>query len=141
MQMDALSPKIVLPFDRPLFTPPAPSRMDEPELVYDSDQGGDDSALYTHISVDKELLSNQIDSLLQEKEEVSLAQVIEVYPIKLGLAELIGYLSIAQDNPNAALQNQIPEPIFWNDADGNIHKADFCRIVYHCGTKEQAHDG
>lgn len=128
--IDALCPKIELLLDRPLFTPPAPSKIAEPELTYGDVQESDDCALYTHLAVDKNALSRQIDSLLQDKREVSLAQVVEAYPIRLGLAELIGYLSLAQENEAAMLQTEIEEPILWQDADGNMHKADFCRIVY-----------
>lgn len=140
-QIDALNPKLALPFDRPLFAPAAPIKMGGQDLAYGSDSEGDDHILYVHVSVDKTLLLRQIESMLQENDEVSLAQVIHSYPIKLGLAELIGYLSLVQDNPDAVMLPQINEPILWRDADGNTHKADFCRIVYRRNMKEQTVGG
>lgn len=140
-ELDALSPKFTLPFDRPLFTPTAPIKMNEHDLIYGNGNERDDSTLYTHVSVDKTLLLHRIESMLQVHDEVSLLQVIHSYPMKLGLAELIGYLSLVQDNPHAVMLPQINEPISWQDADGSTHKADFCRIIYRCNMKEQTLDG
>lgn len=140
-QLDAPSPKFTLPFDRPLFTPVPKIEMDEHDLSYGNDDEGDDHALYTHVSINKATLLKQIESLLQENDEVSLVQVIKAYPIKHGLAELIGYLSLVQDNPHSAILPSISEPILWQDSDGNTHKADFCRIVYRRNIKEHLSDG
>jgi hypothetical protein len=140
-QLDALGPKLALPFDRPLFTPAPTMEMDGRDLTYGNADEGDDSALYTHVSINKTVLLNQIESLLQENDEVSLVQVIEAYPIKQGLAELIGYLSLVQDNPHSAILPSVSEPILWQDLDGSIHKADFHRIVYRRNIKEQPSDG
>jgi hypothetical protein len=142
LELDAQSPKLILPFDRPLYIAPESLRMDDVELSYGDDSGGDHSALYSTISVDKTVLLRQIQHLTEDHDEVSLAQVITVYPIKLGLAELIGYLSLAQDQRvNAALMPHIYEPIRWQDSAGYTHKADFCRIVYRRNTEEMSRNG
>jgi hypothetical protein len=142
LELDAQSPKLVLPFDRPLYIPPEPLQMDEIELSYGDDSDGDHSALYSAVSVDKAALLWQIQRLLEDHGEVSLAQVTTVYPIKHGLAELIGYLSLAQERrANAVPIPHIGEPIRWQDSAGNTHKADFCRIVYRRSTEETDPNG
>ncbi|MEG2843318.1 MAG: DUF3375 domain-containing protein, partial [Ruthenibacterium sp.] len=104
MQMDALKPAIELPFDRPLFSPPLSNQIDTPNLTYGSETEADDCALYTHVSEDKTLLTQHIHTLLAQAQEVSLAQVVTAYPIQLGLAELLGYLSLSQKDVQVDLQ-------------------------------------
>lgn len=130
MDMDGTNSEITLPFDRPLFSPPVPSKIEEPTLVYGDVQEDDGCALYTHISVDKKLIESQIDQILQTKPIVSLAQIIETYPLKMGLAELMAYLSLAYEKKNTLLQTEIQEPIMWKEIDGTIYKANFCRVIY-----------
>lgn len=131
MEMDSIAPELSLPFDRPLFTPPAKVEFDEASnLEYGDRADSDDSALYSHISVDKDLLKSKIESLLEMQSEVTLAQVLEHFPISLGLAELLTYISIAQENPHNIIKTGITEPVFWTDSYGKVHRADFERIVY-----------
>ena len=130
VRMDSLSPELSLPFDRPLFTPPVQAAFAEMKLEYGDSDAAADSALYSHISVDRALLNRQIDSLLEKETKITLAQVVEAYPIQFGLAELVAYLVIAQYKPGSAIQTDVTEPIFWEDAHGIRHRADFGRITY-----------
>jgi hypothetical protein len=61
----------------------------------------DIDSLYTLINTKhinrKELLKN-IDALLNEKDVVTLKEVLDAYPISKGLAEVLGYISLVQTN-------------------------------------------
>lgn len=139
VHINAISPEINLPFDRPLFSPPIHAKFSEitPQRGGSED---DDSALYSHVSVDKKLLKNQILTVLEKQQEISLAQILKTYPIKMGLAELITYLVIAQSGDfNVVIQDDINEKIAWEDHGGNTHFANLGRIVY--SKKENTEDG
>lgn len=52
------------------------------------------SKLFSPYQIDKNLLLSRINNLLQTREQVTLKEVLEIYPITKGLAELIAYVSL-----------------------------------------------
>lgn len=138
MQMDSITADITLPFDRPLFTPPAKTAFSDDNPV-DGCSGQDATfALYSHISVNKDLLKRQIDGCLAEKEKITLADIVKAYPIKLGLAELMAYISLAFSEPNALIDVETNEQIYWKDMEGNMRVSDFFCITF---SRKQPHNG
>ena len=89
-------PSVNLPLERPLFTPPeivtttyppyhAPERI-APEILLE---------LFKAVSIDEGRLHDRIERLLMTRTEVTLAEVVNSYPIQQGIAEVIGYVGIA----------------------------------------------
>lgn len=54
--------------------------------------------LFNRFSINKTQLQQNITDLLKERNQVSLAEVIEKHPVEKGLAELLTYLSIASQS-------------------------------------------
>ena len=90
-------PEIEMSLERPLWTP-RPRVNFEQVLVEPA--VADISAeqletLYTQFFVDENLLREQIDALLEEQPQATLSDVLARYPLRKGLAELLGYFAIA----------------------------------------------
>ncbi|KAF5049246.1 hypothetical protein DSECCO2_441720 [anaerobic digester metagenome] len=130
MTIDNITPNIILPFDRLLFSPPKKVNIVDDDANY-GEQSDSDEALYSHISVDKEQLLSHIKLLIQNEKQVALAQVIEKYPLKYGLTELMTYLTLKDDKLNYTVDENITDSILWTNDENCIVKADLSRIVYY----------
>ncbi|MFF2832076.1 DUF3375 domain-containing protein [Cellulosimicrobium cellulans] len=96
MAIDAVAPDVVLPTERPLFTPRPTARLDSDHV-----EAGDDDfevdALYDQVHVDPERLARTVRATLTAPGgpgEVALADLLEAAPLEHGLAELVTYLSL-----------------------------------------------
>lgn len=91
------APAVHLVMDRPLWEPRAAIHLDlQPILMADGER--DDTSLqllYQQFSIDTSLLQRQIETLLESQSHCTLYEVLERFPVEKGLAEIIGYLSIA----------------------------------------------
>ena len=94
MEMEIL-PKVQLPMERRLFAPPKKTRLDSPELVAGDGTSGSIAAIFDQVVVDKEKLKANVQDCLNKQEQVTLAEVLAVHPLELGLAELLGYMVLA----------------------------------------------
>lgn len=88
---------IVLPFERPLYEPPAAADVEslippatEEELAAD--------LLFTQAFVDQVRLAGNIRAVLPERSSALLSDILEMYPIEQGAAEIVGYLALADDD-------------------------------------------
>jgi hypothetical protein len=129
MDIDGLKPDILLPMDRPLFSPPQrPEIKDDMVSVGIGDISAE--ALFSQVYVDKEELKGRIKQILQEQGFVSLAQVVTRFPLDLGLAELVTYLVIASESQQAYFNADDTEEICWRDESGKIRVARLPKIVF-----------
>ncbi len=85
---------ISLPMERKLFSPPLAQTL---TTKISNDFGGavDVSALFDEVFVDELQLKQNITKLLQTSKQVNLTQILAYFPLQLGVAELVSYLSIA----------------------------------------------
>ena len=70
----------------------------------------------------KELLNN-IDSILNEKDVVTLKEVLDVYPILKGLAEVLGYYSLVQTNDRFFIKQEVTEYLKFDSVNEKYLKA------------------
>jgi hypothetical protein len=70
----------------------------------------------------KELLNN-IDSILNEKDVVTLKEVLDVYPISKGLAEVLGYYSLVQTNDRFFIKQEVTEYLKFDSVNEKYLKA------------------
>ena len=127
--IDGITPELSLPLDRPLFTPPQ-----RPEIRDDVITAGDENIsteeLFTQVYVDKDKLKDRIGFLLQAQNSISLSEIIEHYPLELGLSELITYMVIAGDNENASFKADKQVQVQWQDENGKQKIARFDEIIF-----------
>jgi len=129
MELDDMAPAIALPMDRPLFSPPhKPDLDDRPPTTGDDDISAD--ALFDIVHVDKRRLQAQIWRALQRQDQIALADIVAEYPLERGLAELVAYLSIASDDSNSVIDDQLKTRIGWVDDEGTTRQATMPRVVF-----------
>lgn len=80
----------------------------------------DFSLLYRQFVVDKKKLESQIRQLLNDRQEISLGEVLAIYPVEKGLSEVVTYFSIATQQPRSSINDAEREWISLNDQDKKI---------------------
>jgi len=127
--IDAPAPSIQLPMERPLYSPPLKPVLDAEILSADASDIATD-ALYDQVTIDKPRLKAQIRQLLQNRPQVTLAEVVAKHPLQQGLAELVAYLSIAGSDRHALFDDDHPERVGWQDDDGRLRQANLPRVIF-----------
>lgn len=127
--LDEAAPVLDLPLERPLFSPPHKPRIRDRELATGvSDADAD--ALYEQVYVDRELLRSHVRRALQGRAQVSLAELVEQHPLALGLAELVTYLALASDDPDAVIDGAQTQHVRWVDAQGTTREAAMPLVIF-----------
>jgi hypothetical protein len=129
MQLDEPGPALDLPFERPLFHPPHKPRINAHELQTGSSDVEPD-ALYEQVYVDRELLRAHVRRVLQERAQVSLAELLELRPLELGLSELVAYLALASEDPESVIDASRTQSARWIDAQGMVREASMPLVVF-----------
>ena len=112
MQIDDTAADIELPMERPLHTPRHKPKIADLALAIDSPDV-DASALYSQIIVDKAALTRNIRHALQDRSQITLKEISERHPLAHGLAELVAYLQLGNDQFKAVIDEATPEVISW----------------------------
>ncbi|MBB5348552.1 DUF3375 domain-containing protein [Desulfoprunum benzoelyticum] len=119
---------VELPLERPLYRPPLRPLI--AELVVDEgDADIDTAALYAHVVVDRAELTANIRQELQDRSQISLAEVVARHPLRHGLAELVAYLQLAGDWPRTAVDDDVQEQVCWQLEAGVMRRATLPRII------------
>ncbi|MBN2648058.1 MAG: DUF3375 domain-containing protein [Thiotrichales bacterium] len=127
MQLELPKFDLNFPMERSLFRPPLLQDLSV-QVEADSGQAVDVSALFEEVFVDELVLKEQISQLLQSRRQVNLQDVLTAFPLQLGVAELVGYLSIASQNDvdapwQALVDDTHPQLLHWQDLSGKEHQA------------------
>lgn len=93
MELDALAPDVVLPFERPMYRPQAKAPIDSDSIELSGEEA-DPSALFSRTRVDRRALASNVSAMLRTDRQVSLSSVVDRFGLSLGLAELVAYLSL-----------------------------------------------
>lgn len=126
--------EINLVMNRKLFKPPMPQQLPE-SLNEDKGLEVDVSSLFEEVFVDEEQLKLNIVKLLQAAPQINIEQILSKFPLKLGVAELVSYLSIAtQQNIDngwqALLDDENTVVVSWQDLTGKQHKSSIPNIIF-----------
>jgi hypothetical protein len=107
------APAVEMPLERQLWEPAATSRFDHRPLT----QGqanlaeADLNSLSHQVYVNEQQLRRNIDTLLERRPSVTLADVVRSYPIERGLTEVITYLSIAAKSRHHRIDTDVHDTI------------------------------
>ncbi|MEO1172525.1 MAG: DUF3375 domain-containing protein, partial [Myxococcota bacterium] len=105
-----LKPEFDLPLMRGIFVPPKPVVVSVGPLE-SGESGASLAALYEQSHVDEARLRDSIRRALRDQSVVSLAKVVEEFPVQQGVAELLGYLKIATNDPHARIEEEATETV------------------------------
>jgi hypothetical protein len=130
MPIDALSPEIKLPFDRPLF---APRWKPTVEFSVIEEYFGDTpmDALFMQMYIKREKLEENILRALRSRDKVDLSEILPQHPIEQGLSELIAYVELSdktvdeEDEIRSATANEAQDTAVysWVDENGELKAA------------------
>lgn len=127
-EIDGTAPAIVLPMERPLYKRAASTPIDSSVDVGEVDV--DPEAMFEQVHVDRARLASGVRRALQHRSQVGLPELLRDNPLEHGLAELVGYLSLADDTFGVVFDEGTREQVGWRDADSRERVATLPRVTY-----------
>lgn len=120
---------VTLPFERPLYelTRQVPIH-DDVDVAEDLDVDAD--ALFTQFHVDPLRLTDNIDSVLTDAGQATLADIADAFPLQQGLAELVTYFQVASESPWATINSDRSETLSWTKPNGSLREAIVDQIIF-----------
>ena len=123
------APAVELPMERPLHAPAIKLALDSAALVA-GDEDLDAGALFSQFVVDKAALARHVRQSLQQRSQITLAELLALRPIEQGLAELLAYLSLAGEQGSAVFDESVEDRVSWPARDGRIKTARLPRVIF-----------
>ena len=122
MEVDAPGIAIALPFERPLYDARPTARVDS-MLGPAEDEQIDVSSLFVQTFVDQARLADNIRTLLPERSSTLLSDILDFYPVEQGVAEILGYLALAEEDVTVTLDETEEVVVDYRDPDGRTRRA------------------
>lgn len=122
MDIAGMGADIVLPMERPLFTPPVRVQLADTVPVLGLDDI-DLARLYDRRVVDKARLTAAIATALRHRPQLTLRDLLQDAPLQEGLAELVAYLDLAHRGGGddeafrAAVDGSVEDTVTWDSCD------------------------
>ena len=129
MHLDASSPAVRLPLERPLYAPVRKARISS-DTVRDADEETDTAALFEQVYVDPEPLRGGVRQALRNQPQVGLTDLVARYPLRQGMAELVTYLSLRDEAFAVVFDEARREQITWHTAEGRERTATLPQVTY-----------
>lgn len=129
MSLDAASPTVTLPLERPLYSPPVKPAIEDRKLV-EGEVDIDTRALFEQFYVDKERLRTRLRRALQTRQQVSLSELLDDHPLEQGLAELVAWLSLATGEASGVVDEKRPQRVTWQEANGRTRQATLPTVIF-----------
>lgn len=92
LEIDEPGIAIALPFERPLYAPPVAAEVDS--LIPPTTVDVDAEVLFTQTFIDHARLIANIESAMPRNTTALLTDIVAMYPIEQGAAEIVGYLAL-----------------------------------------------
>jgi len=116
MEIDATAVDVGLPFERPLYSPQRQTLINSVDVAL-GEPAFDALVLYEQVHVDLDELSRTVRAGLLGHDQVALGDLIERRPLEQGLAELVGYLSLADPAYAVVFDEGRREQLDWQSGD------------------------
>jgi hypothetical protein len=117
--LEDLQPTLALPFERSLLVPTQKARFDTAAIAV-GDAAFQVDALFAQHHVDEAQLRAHVRTLLRDRPQVTLAEVIAARPLTQGLAELVAYWQLACKDRSALVDEAARQRI--ELAEGDRHR-------------------
>jgi hypothetical protein len=128
-EMAGTAPHVVLPMERPLYSPPAKVAIEESRVV-PGEPDVDTSLLFEQVHVDRERLARAVRRQLQSRDQVGLVELLEVEPVEQGLAEIIGYLALEDGGFDVTFDESARQQVTWATPEGVVRSATVPAVTY-----------
>ncbi|HWH28072.1 MAG TPA: DUF3375 domain-containing protein [Mycobacteriales bacterium] len=113
---------IALPFERPLYDARPAAEVDS-MLAPAEDEQLDVSTLFTQTFVDAARLADNIRAVLPERSSTLLSDILDFYPVEHGAAEILGYLSLTDEDLEVTLDETDETVVDYLGPDGSRRRA------------------
>ena len=110
------NPNIYLPLERKLGEKPEVNifTAKAEQALHGIEELDELSKIYRADLIDKRILLNNINQLLQERDQVTLQEVIDVNGISKGLAEVLAYVTLVNTSPKFFINESATESVLFN---------------------------
>ena len=129
MALDEPAPRVELPMERPLFSPPVTPRIEQ-QVLEAGEAEGDVEALFDQAYVDRARLQQRVRRALQTREQISLAALLQEHPLEQGLAELVVYLALATEDHRSVIDETRQQTVYWRDHHGVARSATLPQVIF-----------
>lgn len=123
------SPGIELPMERPLHVPPLKIALDAGAITA-GDEDLDAAVLFSQFVVDKAALAQHVRQSLQQRTQITLAELVDSKPLQQGLAELVAYMSLAAERGRTVIDDTVEDRVSWVSRGGEHKQAHLPRVIF-----------
>ena len=128
-ELDAASPAVVLPMERPLYAPVRKTPIDSGSVLPPEEEA-DPTVLFDQVYVDPGPLRRGVLRALYREPQVGLTELVREQPLQHGLAELVAYLSLTDEGFRVVFDESRTEQLRWHDPDGRERVATLPRVTF-----------
>lgn len=128
-EINALSPSIDLLMERPLYSAPVKTLLNNLKLEA-GDTALDTDVLFSQVRIDKAALISHIRQSLQTRAQVSLVELLSTRPLQQGLGELVAYLQLASVAAQSLVDEDTLDTVRWTSSDGKERSASMPRVIF-----------
>jgi flagellar motility protein MotE (MotC chaperone) len=128
LELDVPGLPIALPMERPLYVVRESAEVDSMLAPVDAEEL-DLTALLAQTFVDRTRLADNLRALVPEGSAATLSDIVAVHPIEQGAAEIVGYLSIDEDDLRLDMDESVETVIDYVDAEGSSRRVRMPRVT------------
>lgn len=128
IEIDEPGLAIVLPFERPLYDVRPPATVDS-RVGPVEDEPLDMNALIGQRFVDTARLADNIRAVVPARSSAQLSDIIELYPIEQGAAEIVGYLALSDEDLSIELDETEETLLDYADDSGRSRRARLPKVT------------
>ncbi len=128
-ELDATSPSVALPMERPLYTPPLFTGVESRLNAVDTDDTVDLQSLFEQVYVDSARLASTVRTALSSTDQASLLTVLRDHPATHGVAELVGYLGLVEDDFELVIDTDVEDAVLVSEPSGSASSGGGERLV------------
>ena len=110
-----------MPFVRPLHSSQPPARVDS--LIAPAEvEPADYEALFSQRFIDTAALASNIRAVVPPRSRVDLAEILTLFPVEDGVAEILGYLSLSGEEIDVEMHDDQEMTIDYTDPAGTMRR-------------------
>lgn len=128
LEIDLPGIRIALPFERPLYNTAPVAEVDS--LLAPVDEAAlDVTALFAQTFVDSARLADNIRAVLPARTSTELSEILELYPLEQGVAEILGYLALSADDLVVSCDDSEESVLDYRDLGGEWRRARMPKVT------------
>lgn len=128
LEIDEPGLPISLSFERPLYSAQPDARVDS-FIAPEAEAATDYEALFAQRFVDSARLAGNIRAIVPPRSTAELTDIITLYPVSEGIAEILGYLALNEEDINVTLHEGEETTIDYVDIEGVSRRVNLPRVT------------